>query len=82
MHDKRRDLLWQTRIIMEVYFFVVHVESIIHESISFVNWQNRATTGHLTGHKGMYNNAILEVLRRISIEVEERNHKKWLSSLI
>ena len=23
MHDKKRDLLWQTRIIMEVYFFVV-----------------------------------------------------------
>ena len=23
MHAKKRDLLWQTRIIMEVYFFVV-----------------------------------------------------------
>ena len=24
MHDKKRDLLWQTRIITEVYFFVVY----------------------------------------------------------
>ena len=26
MHDKKRDLLWQTRIITEVYFFVVRVD--------------------------------------------------------
>ena len=25
MHDRKRDLLWQTRIITEVYFFVVLV---------------------------------------------------------
>ena len=25
MHDRKRDLLWQTRIITEEYFFVVHV---------------------------------------------------------
>ena len=28
MHDKKRDLLWQTRIITEVYFFVVNVVQI------------------------------------------------------
>ena len=27
MHDKKCDLLWQTRIITEVYFFVVYVAS-------------------------------------------------------
>ena len=28
MHDKKSDLLWQTRIITKVYFFVVHLQVI------------------------------------------------------
>ena len=27
MNDKKRNLLWQTRIITEVYFFVVRIET-------------------------------------------------------
>ena len=30
MHDKKRDLMWQTCIITEVYFFVVGVAYILH----------------------------------------------------
>ena len=33
IHDKKRDLLWQTRIITEVYFFVVMVDT--HDNVSW-----------------------------------------------